>query len=58
MEGSAIMDERIKQHLQYLNRYDLLLLDSRKVPYDEFHANPLYYGSTERFFQLAIEIGN
>jgi uncharacterized protein YutE (UPF0331/DUF86 family) len=56
------MDERIKEHLKYLNKYYLLLLESRKVPYDEFVDNALQYGSTERFFHLAIEsclnIGN
>lgn len=56
------MDERIKEYLKYLNKYYLLLLESRKVPYDEFIANPVHYGSTERFFHLAIEsclnIGN
>ena len=61
-KGSAIMDERIKEHLKYLNKYYLLLLESRKVPYNEFVANPIHYGSTERFFHLAIEsclnIGN
>lgn len=61
-KGLAIMDERIKEHLKYLNKYYLLLLESRKVPYNEFVANPIHYGSTERFFHLAIEsclnIGN
>ena len=56
------MDLRIKEHLKQLNRYYLLLLEARKVPYDEFVDNPLQYGSTERFFHLAIEsclnIGN
>ena len=49
------MDERIKEHLKHLNKYHLLLLEARKVPYDDFINNPVYYGSTERFFQLAIE---
>ena len=61
-KGLAIMDERIKEHLQYLNKYYLHLLEARKVPYDEFIGNPIHYGSTERFFHLAIEsclnIGN
>lgn len=56
------MDERIKEHLKYLNKYYLLLLDARELPYDEFANNLVYYGSTERFLQLAIEsclnIGN
>jgi uncharacterized protein YutE (UPF0331/DUF86 family) len=56
------MDERIKEHLKYLNKYNLLLLEAQKIPDKEFIDNPIYYGSTERFFQLAIEsclnIGN
>lgn len=56
------MDERIKEHLKYLNKYYLLLLGARELPYDEFANNLVYYGSTERFLQLAIEsclnIGN
>jgi len=56
------MDERIKEHLKHLNKYYLLLLDARKLPYDEFANNLVYYGSSERFLQLAIEsclnIGN
>ncbi len=56
------MDERIKEHLKHLNKYYLLLLESRKVSYEEFAGNPIHYGSTERFLHLAIEsclnIGN
>ncbi len=56
------MDDRIKEHLKHLNKYYLLLLESRKIPYDQFMVNPLHQGSTERFLQLAIEscinIGN
>jgi uncharacterized protein YutE (UPF0331/DUF86 family) len=56
------MDERIKEHLKLLNRYYLLLLESKKVPYNEFIDNPIHQGSTERFLHLAIEsclnIGN
>jgi hypothetical protein len=36
------MDERIKEHLKYLNKYYLLLLDARKLPYDEFANNLVY----------------
>ena len=58
----AIMDERIKEHLKHLNQYYLLLLESRKLPYEEFNNDPIQYGSTERFLHLAIEsclnIGN
>ena len=61
-EESAIMDERIKEHLKHLNKYYLLLLDSRKLPYESFINDPIRYGSTERFLHLAIEsclnIGN
>lgn len=56
------MDERIKEHLKLLNKYYLLLLESRKIPYNEFIDNPIHQGSTERFLHLAIEsclnIGN
>ena len=56
------MDERIKEHLKLLNKFYLLLLESKNLSYKEFVDNPIYYGSTERFFHLAIEsclnIGN
>jgi len=56
------MDDRIKDHLKHLNKYYLLLLESRKIPYTEFADSLVYQGSTERFLQLAIEscinIGN
>jgi len=56
------MDERIKEHLKYLNKYYLLLLESQKLPHNEFIQDPIHQGSTERFLQLAIEsclnIGN
>lgn len=56
------MDERIKEHLKYLNKYYLLLLEARKVPYDTFLNDPVYQASSERFLHLAIEsclnIGN
>lgn len=56
------MDERIKSHLKYLNKYYLLLTDASKIPYDEFINNSVYQGSTERYLHLAIEsclnIGN
>lgn len=56
------MDERIKEHLQRLNKYYLLLKDAQKVTWKDFDENAVYYGSTERFLQLAIEsclnIGN
>lgn len=56
------MDDRIKDHLKHLNKYYLLLLESRKTPYAEFTSSLVCQGSTERFLQLAIEscinIGN
>jgi uncharacterized protein YutE (UPF0331/DUF86 family) len=56
------VDERIKEHLHYLNHYYLLLLESRKVPHQEFLDSAIHRGSTERFLHLAIEsclnIGN
>jgi uncharacterized protein YutE (UPF0331/DUF86 family) len=56
------MDDRIKDHLKHLNKYYLLLMESRKIPYTEFTDSLVCQGSTERFLQLAIEscinIGN
>jgi uncharacterized protein YutE (UPF0331/DUF86 family) len=56
------MDERIKEHLKHLNRYYLLLLESKKIPYEDFKNSPIHQGSSERFLHLAIEsclnIGN
>ena len=56
------MDKRIKEHLKYLNKYYLLLQQSSKVSYNQFLEDPIHFGSTERFLQLAIEsclnIGN
>ncbi|BBO81253.1 hypothetical protein DSCO28_18190 [Desulfosarcina ovata subsp. sediminis] len=56
------MDDPIKDHLKHLNKYYLLLLESRQVAFSEFNSSLLYQGSTERFLQLAIEscinIGN
>lgn len=57
-----MMDERIRDHLEHLNRYYLLLLDARKVSLADFVGDIVRRGSTERFLQLAIEsclnIGN
>jgi uncharacterized protein YutE (UPF0331/DUF86 family) len=62
LKGSDIMDERIKEHLKYLNRYYLLLLDTQKMPHEDFIQDEIRQASVERFFQLAIEsclnIGN
>lgn len=56
------MDERIKEHLKYLNKYRLLLADIKKRSYKDFVKDPILQGSAERFLQLAIEsclnIGN
>ena len=56
------MDERIKEHLKYLNKYYLLLLEARDIPREEFMKDSIHQASTERFFHLAIEsclnIGN
>ena len=56
------MDERIKEHLKYLNKYCLLLADIQKKNHEDFLKDPILQGSAERFLQLAIEsclnIGN
>ena len=56
------MDERIKEHLKYLNKYYLLLLEAREIPRDEFMKSALHRAGAERFLHLAIEsclnIGN
>ena len=49
------MDERVKDHLKYLNKYYLLLLKARETPRDTFLKDQLLQGSSERFLQLAIE---
>ena len=50
-----MIDERIKEHLKYLNRYYLLLLETKKIAYDKFINDAVYLASSERFLQLAIE---
>jgi uncharacterized protein YutE (UPF0331/DUF86 family) len=56
------MDKRIKEHLKYLNRYALHLMDARKLSHEEFLGDEIRQASVERFLQLAIEsclnIGN
>ena len=56
------MDERIKDHLQYLNKYYLQLADMRKLERQAFSQDAVLHGAAERFLQLAIEsclnIGN
>jgi len=49
------VDERVKDHLKYLNKYYLLLLKARETPRDTFLKDQLLQGSSERFLQLAIE---
>ena len=56
------MDERIKEHLKYLNRYYLLLSEAREISREEFLKDLIHQASTERWLHLAIEsclnIGN
>lgn len=56
------MDERIVDHLKYLNRYYQHLLQVQQKPVQEFVEDDILQASTERFLQLAIEsclnIGN
>jgi uncharacterized protein YutE (UPF0331/DUF86 family) len=56
------MDERIKDHLMFLNRYYLLLVEARRISPEEFLKDRIRQASTERFLHLAIEsclnIGN
>jgi uncharacterized protein YutE (UPF0331/DUF86 family) len=56
------VDERIKEHLKFLNKYYLLLKDVRKKQYKDFEKDAILQGSSERFLQLSIEsclnIGN
>jgi uncharacterized protein YutE (UPF0331/DUF86 family) len=56
------MDERIKEHLKHLQRYQLLLKDSQKIPQEQFLNDDIRVSSVERFLHLAIEsclnIGN
>ena len=49
------MDERVKEHLKYLNRYYLLLVKVKSTSREEFLKDPVLQGGTERFLQLAIE---
>jgi uncharacterized protein YutE (UPF0331/DUF86 family) len=56
------MDERIKDHLQHLNKNYLQLADMRRLKLEAFHQDAILRGAAERFLQLAIEsclnIGN
>ncbi len=57
-----MMDDRIKEHLQHLNKYYLQLLEMRKLNREIFIQDVVLQGAAERFLQLAIEsclnIGN
>jgi uncharacterized protein YutE (UPF0331/DUF86 family) len=56
------MDDRIREHLQQLNKYYLRLSEMRKLKREVFMQDPVFQGAAERFLQLAIEcclnIGN
>jgi uncharacterized protein YutE (UPF0331/DUF86 family) len=56
------MDERIKDHLEYLNRYYLILKELQVKSLDDFLNDVIIRTSAERCLQLAIEsclnIGN
>lgn len=49
------MDDRVKEHLKYLNKYCLLLAEIKKRNKEDFLKDQLLQGSAERFLQLAIE---
>ena len=56
------MDERIKEHLQRLNRYYLQLVEIRQIAKQDFINDGIKYAAAERVLQIAIEtclnIGN
>jgi len=56
------MDDRIKEHLQQLNKYHLHLAEMSKLKREVFIQDAVFQGAAERFLQLAIEsclnIGN
>jgi uncharacterized protein YutE (UPF0331/DUF86 family) len=56
------MDDRIREHLQHLNRYYLLLREASALSKDAFLRDEIRQASVERFLHLAIEsclnIGN
>ncbi|MBN2372572.1 DUF86 domain-containing protein [bacterium] len=56
------MDERIKDHLEYLNRYYLILKGLKNKSQEDFFKDIILQTSAERCLQLAIEsclnIGN
>jgi len=49
------VDERIRDHLQRLNRYSLLLGRIREISFEKFQNDEMLQASAERFLQLAIE---
>jgi uncharacterized protein YutE (UPF0331/DUF86 family) len=56
------MDERIKEHLKHLQRYQLHLRDFQRIPQEQFINDDIGAASAERFLHLSIEsclnIGN
>jgi uncharacterized protein YutE (UPF0331/DUF86 family) len=56
------MDERVKDHLEYLNRYYLTLKELKNKSREDFFKDIILQTSAERCLQLAIEsclnIGN
>lgn len=50
-----VRPEVIRKRLNKADEYLRILKDLQRLTYDEFSGNPVYYGSTERFLQLAIE---
>ncbi len=56
------MDERVKEHLKYLSKYYLLLVEAREISRESFLKDLIHQASTERWLHLAIEsclnIGN
>lgn len=57
-----VRTEVIRKRLNKLDEYLKILIDLKKYSLEEFLSTPEYYGSVERFLQLAIEttvdIGN
>jgi uncharacterized protein YutE (UPF0331/DUF86 family) len=50
-----VRTEVIRKRLNKLDEYLEILKDLQKYSLDEFISTPEYYGSVERFLQLAIE---
>lgn len=54
MVRKELIQKRLKKLVEYLD----ILRGLQVHSYDEFIGNPQYFGSTERFLQLAIEVIN